>query len=73
MQDLSVVVRYPRMKKTERVLCIHAICVSRKDRNERVVQVERMADVFGGVDRVVWWLGPEYKRGECFRLCELPD
>lgn len=57
-RDVATALRYLRLKHEERVLWVDAICVNQQDVNERVPQMQKMAQIYGNAFRVVAWLGP---------------
>jgi hypothetical protein len=58
-QNLAEALPYLRYREKPRVLWIDAICVNQQDLEERSSQVNRMADIYSKVTRVVVWLGPQ--------------
>ena len=57
-RSLGVALTYLRYKSKPRMLWIDAICVNQEDLVERSKQVEKMAALYKGAERVVVWLGP---------------
>lgn len=60
-QNLATALPYLRYKDKPRRLWIDAICVDQQNLAERSQQVLRMCDMYWMAERVVIWLGPEYK------------
>ncbi|EWZ36588.1 hypothetical protein NW765_016103 [Fusarium oxysporum] len=58
-ENLLSALQHLRNEHTERPLWIDAICINRKDPEERQSQVKLMKDIYTKSQRVVIWLGPD--------------
>jgi hypothetical protein len=48
----------------ERLLWVDSICINQRDMSERNSQVSLMAEIYGGAERVVVWLGEGSKEND---------
>lgn len=67
-RNLYTALRHLRDRVLERVIWVDAVCINQKDHNEKGLQIQFMASVFGYARQVIVWLGDAHDRGdEAFR------